>query len=118
MRQHRRELRPQRLHHIRPHRHYHIMPHEISNRAVILRRALTSPKSPRPAAPAPETCSRTGDGTRELRANAGPFAVDGVAALGVGAAPPRAAPATTVEETAEGVVLANSAIRVEIDGRG
>jgi hypothetical protein len=35
MRQHRRELGPQRLHHIRLHRHYHIMTHEISNRVII-----------------------------------------------------------------------------------
>ena len=59
----------------------------------------------------------TGDGTRDLVANAGPFPVDGTPALGVAALSPAVEPATT-EETPEGVVLTNSAIRVVVDGRG
>jgi alpha-mannosidase len=58
-----------------------------------------------------------GDGTRELRANAGPLAVDGTPALGVAPARP-AEGSAAVEETAEGVVLANGSIRVVVDGRG
>jgi alpha-mannosidase len=58
-----------------------------------------------------------GEGARELRANAGPYPVDGAPALGVGpaGAPP---PPATVEETAEGVVLANPALRLVVDRRG
>jgi alpha-mannosidase len=59
----------------------------------------------------------TGDGTRDLVANAGPFPVDGTPALGVAALSPAVEPATT-EETPEGVVLTNAAIRVVVDGRG
>jgi alpha-mannosidase len=59
----------------------------------------------------------TGDGTRELDANAGPFAVDGALALGVSAMRPPGEQAT-VEETAEGIVLANTALRVVVDRRG
>jgi alpha-mannosidase len=58
----------------------------------------------------------TPDGPHDMAANAGPFPVDGTPALGVaaGSAPEPA----TVAETAEGVVLANAALRVVIDERG
>jgi alpha-mannosidase len=58
-----------------------------------------------------------GDGGRELRANAGPFPVAGAPALGIGQPGAPARPAT-VEETAEGVVLANPVLRVVVDRRG
>ena len=59
----------------------------------------------------------TGPGDRELHANAGPFAVDGVPALGVAAAGAPPSPAT-LRETAAGVVLEDGALRVVVDGRG
>jgi alpha-mannosidase len=59
----------------------------------------------------------TGDGPRDLLANAGPLPVDGAPALCVAEAGPPAAPAT-VEETAEGLALDNGAVRVVVDRRG
>ena len=66
-----------------------------------------------------DTALRTlvGDGTRDLDANAGPLPIDGTPALGVSAAALPDEPATT-EETAEGLVLANDALRVVVDQRG
>ena len=59
----------------------------------------------------------TGDGSRELLCNAGPYPVAGVAGLGAWpAAPPD--PQPTLVQTADGIVLANGAIRVLIDERG
>jgi hypothetical protein len=41
VRQHRLELRPQRLHQTRLDGHYHIMTDQISNRVIIYRQALS-----------------------------------------------------------------------------
>ena len=59
----------------------------------------------------------TAEGTTDLRANAGPFPVDGVPALGVAAAGPPATP-VVVGRTAAGVLLDNGALRVVVDDRG
>ncbi|HET6260142.1 MAG TPA: glycoside hydrolase family 38 C-terminal domain-containing protein, partial [Pseudonocardia sp.] len=70
-----------------------------------------------------------GDGDREIVVNAGPYARDGVPALGGAVrgyecsdtrirARPRTGEDVTVTETADGVVLANSAVRVVVDARG
>jgi alpha-mannosidase len=59
----------------------------------------------------------TGDGTSELVANAGPFAVDGTPALGI-AVTGSVTSQPSLDETEDGVVLANEAIRVVVDGRG
>jgi alpha-mannosidase len=58
-----------------------------------------------------------GDGDAEIAVNAGPYARDGVAALG-GGAPVAPAGAAGVEETGEGLVLTNGAVRVVVDARG
>ncbi|MCU1425924.1 MAG: alpha-mannosidase, partial [Microbacteriaceae bacterium] len=66
--------------------------------------------------------SLTGEGDTELSFNAGPFAVDGVAALGSGVAEadgvatPDGVP--TVRSTAGGTVLENARVRVVVDARG
>jgi alpha-mannosidase len=73
-----------------------------------------------------------GPGDRELAANAGPYAVDGVVGLGVGAVGPAGAePAgagpsgagpsgagQTASDVDGGVLLVNAALRVRIDHRG
>jgi alpha-mannosidase len=58
-----------------------------------------------------------GDGDEDVVVNAGPFARDGVPALG-GAAPTDPATGVTVEEDPDGTVLANGAVRVVVDSRG
>ncbi len=58
-----------------------------------------------------------GDGDGEVVANAGPYARDGVPALGGGAV--AAVPdEVRVEETDDGTVLTNSRVRAVVDGRG
>jgi alpha-mannosidase len=58
-----------------------------------------------------------GDGDAEIAVNAGPYARDGVPALG-GGAPSLPDARATVEETADGLVLANGAVRLVVDARG
>lgn len=58
-----------------------------------------------------------GDGTTELVANAGPYAREGVAALGIAAAVRDAAPAT-VTRTTSGFELSNEHLRVSVDESG
>jgi alpha-mannosidase len=57
-----------------------------------------------------------GDGDRELAANASPFAVGGVPALGVATA--TVSPAASVTPTDRGFLLRNDAVAVEVDERG
>jgi alpha-mannosidase len=59
----------------------------------------------------------TGNGPRDLLANAGPLVVDGAPALSISAAGPPGAP-SAVERTADGVVLDNGSVRVVVDRRG
>ncbi|GAA1175147.1 alpha-mannosidase [Pseudonocardia alaniniphila] len=58
-----------------------------------------------------------GEGDEEITANAGPYVRDGVPALG-GATPSRPGGRATIEESGDGLVLANDAVRVVIDERG
>ncbi len=58
-----------------------------------------------------------GAGDREIVVNAGPYARDGVPALGGGTVVPPDATAA-VEEAGDEIVLANGAVRVVVDGRG
>ena len=58
-----------------------------------------------------------GDGDAEIAVNAGPYARDGVPALG-GGAPSLPDARATVEESADGLVLANGAVRLVVDARG
>jgi alpha-mannosidase len=58
-----------------------------------------------------------GDGEAEVAVNAGPYARDGLPALGGGAVV-TSDDRATVEETSDGTLLANRAVRVVIDERG
>ena len=65
--------------------------------------------------------SLAGSGDRRLRLNAGPYALDGVPALGADAGGPAAAPgsaATLIERTPAGLVLRNGQLAVTIDADG
>ena len=57
-----------------------------------------------------------GSGSTRLTVNAGPYAAAGVPGLGVGAR--AVATGATVEDSADGTVLANDQVRVVVDGRG
>ena len=59
----------------------------------------------------------TGEGDREIVVNAGPYARDGVPALGGGSVVGADATAG-LEETGDGLVLDNGAVRVVVDERG